>query len=414
MWKTLNFLHRAARGGLRVSVREEEQGKNLLCLSQEHGGSRVAKTPFFTIPCLENSSKECRTLVNSQLQRISDCQLVDNSGKGYQDNGYYEDWTPSEALKNIFFIVLLYNIVHLKDLRNETPDWMCPYLVFGNNKSLYAQPLQLNPSNIAIKQQTDKHDAIIQSLEPASIDAISQSISQQGASKHTPINDEDFLPQLEKGESFSFKKPEAKSVQFSESEFGYELDALEGIELLNIGSPRGITKLLELSRLGSSVASFHLGMAYESGYLVSQDIRKARRYYEKSARLGNPDAEFNLAVYYSQGRGGLVPDHAKARQLLKSAASKGSEAAHFALQKSRDKKEQHNSAGSSSSTENSDSTSSGFTNEARGVHLYELGRSFEELGEIGAALEFYNQACDEGYGKAREARQRLNSGSGSS
>ncbi len=46
---------------------------------------------------------------------------------------------------------------------------------------------------------------------------------------------------------------------------------------------------------------------------------------------------------------------------------------------------------------------------ARGIHLYELGKSFEELGEIGAALEFYTRASEEGHGKAREARQRLQS-----
>jgi hypothetical protein len=71
------------------------------------------------------------------------------------------------------------------------------------------------------------------------------------------------------------------------------------------------------------------------------------------------------------------------------------------------------SAGAST-TDSSSERSSGILNEARGLHLYELGRSFEELGEIGAALDFYSQACDEGYGKAREARQRLHSGSGSS
>jgi len=407
MWKTLSFLHRVTRGGLRVSVREDQQGKNLLCINQEHGGSRVAKTPYFSIPCLENSSKECKTLVSSELQRFSsDCQLIDGSGKNYKGNNGYENWTPSEALKNIVFIVLLYNIFHFKDIQNDCPEWMCPYIVFGNTKSLYAQPLQLYPSSIAINHETNKHEEIVKTLESKSIESISQSISEPASSKP-----EGLLPTFQDEDFLTFKKPKSKHVKFAESEFGYELEALEGIELLNMGSPRGITKLMELSRLGSSVASFHLGMAYESGYLVNMDIRKARRYYEKSARLGNPDAEFNLAVYHSQGRGGLVPDSTRARQLLESAASKGSEAAISALHKSRAKVDT-DSAGAST-TENS-SERSGILNEARGLHLYELGRSFEELGEIGAALDFYSQACDEGYGKAREARQRLHSGSGSS
>ena len=131
-------------------------------------------------------------------------------------------------------------------------------------------------------------------------------------------------------------------------------------------------------------------------------------------RLGNPDAEYNLAVYYIQGRGGLTPNSSKARQLLQSAASKGSEAALAALHKETSYSESSSRKSRFSSEENSVNCKSTVTlDKARGIHLYELGRSFEELGEIGAALEFYTQAIEEGYGKAREARQRLQSDSGS-
>ena len=37
-------------------------------------------------------------------------------------------------------------------------------------------------------------------------------------------------------------------------------------------------------------------------------------------RLGNPDAQYNLAVFYTHGLGGLDQDTAKAKQLLKKAA----------------------------------------------------------------------------------------------
>jgi hypothetical protein len=426
MWKALTFLHRTARGGLRVTVREDQQGINLICINQDQAGTRKSRIPIFSIPCLENKSKECRSAESLQLQRFTGCHLINSPGseKGYKDG--YENWTPSEAFKNIVILVVLYNIVHFnKDLRNEFPDWMCPYLTFGNYKSLHAQPLQLHGEKICIQQERCKNeDNPPSSLESSSVDSSSHIVTEQKSvikssnfQLGSNLNDINKTNSLNKQSLSQIRKDlesiklESKSVRFAESEFGYELEALEGIELLERGNPRGIVKMLDLSRQGSSVASFHLGMAYESGYMVTQDVKRARRYYEKSARLGNPEAEYNLAVYYSQGRGGLAPNLAKARQLLASAASKGSEPAFAVLQR-----ENLNKGQSSSSGDESVSGAGGGgidLDKARGVHLYELGKSFEELGEIGAALEFYTRASQEGCGKAREARQRLNSDSGS-
>ena len=146
------------------------------------------------------------------------------------------------------------------------------------------QPLQLNEDNLILKDKKlleNKECCCTESLSSLQSSSHNNEVLLDSFSKQIDINSsEKSLHETVK----EAKRQESKTVRFAESEFGYELDALEGIDLVERGNPRGILRLMELSRLGSSVASFHLGMVYESGYMVAQDVKKARRYYEKSAR----------------------------------------------------------------------------------------------------------------------------------
>jgi len=422
MWKALTFLHRTARGGLRVTVREDQPGVTLFCINQDQPEVRTPRVPVFKLTCLEPDYKyeeESKTLISSSQQslRFPNCQIVQTTGRRFNYKDGYEHWTLSEAFKNIVILVVLYNLVHFKEEKTALPEWLCPYLTFGNLKSIKCQPLHLHGDNIIVKDSKKEienkdycYTESLTSLQSSSHVSNNEEVLIDSFSKQTDINLDKTSKQSLHDNVKETKKQESKTVRFAESEFGYELDALEGIDLLERGNPRGLVRLMELSSLGSSVASFHLGMAYESGYMVTQDVKKARRYFEKSARLGNPDAEYNLAVYYIHGRGGLTPNSSKARQLLQSAASKGSEAAVTALHRETSSSENSSRKSSLSSEENSINCKSNVNlDKARGIHLYELGKSFEELGEIAAALEFYTRASEEGYSKAREARQRLQS-----
>lgn len=153
----------------------------------------------------------------------------------------------------------------------------------------------------------------------------------------------------------------------------------------------------QLSRRGSSVASFYLGMAYEQGYLVNRSLSAARKHYQRAADAGNPEAEYNLAVFYTNGWGG-VKDTVKAKELLQSAAEGGVEQARIVVGSDID-------VTVDVSTSKSDSKST----PKSAQDIYRLGRSFEDLGEMSVALDMYTKAEEAGCFKARRARQRLSS-----
>lgn len=72
---------------------------------------------------------------------------------------------------------------------------------------------------------------------------------------------------------------------------------------------------------------FILGKLYEQGYGgVTRDVSKARQYFEKGARLGDPSSQFNLAMYY-QGEKNYV----RANALFEEASKSGHAYALFQL-----------------------------------------------------------------------------------
>jgi TPR repeat protein len=69
---------------------------------------------------------------------------------------------------------------------------------------------------------------------------------------------------------------------------------------------------------------------YCTGQGVPQDLPKAVTWYELAAKLGNPLAQYNLAVMATKGQG-CAPDRDKALCFFKSAAEQGLPAAQIAL-----------------------------------------------------------------------------------
>ena len=64
-----------------------------------------------------------------------------------------------------------------------------------------------------------------------------------------------------------------------------------------------VSFLKRASRDGSSSADIHLGRIYMEGVGVSTDFRRARVYFVRAARRGNPLGYWNLAVIYTTGFG---------------------------------------------------------------------------------------------------------------
>ena len=73
---------------------------------------------------------------------------------------------------------------------------------------------------------------------------------------------------------------------------------------------------------GEPVAQYCIGIMYENGDGVEKDYKKAKEWYEKSAKQGNVEALVSLAIMYEEGKG-VEPDFKKAISWYKKAAKAG-------------------------------------------------------------------------------------------
>ena len=79
---------------------------------------------------------------------------------------------------------------------------------------------------------------------------------------------------------------------------------------------------LPLAELGDVEAQYNLGVMYDQGASVDQDLGKAANWYRKAAEQGFMDAQANLGMMYYRGDG--VPgDHTEAARWFQLAADKG-------------------------------------------------------------------------------------------
>jgi TPR repeat protein len=67
-------------------------------------------------------------------------------------------------------------------------------------------------------------------------------------------------------------------------------------------------------------AKYLLGFMYENGLYVKQDNLKALSFYEASAKNGGLLAQFNVAMMYKEGKGGIKKDMNKAMMWLEKAS----------------------------------------------------------------------------------------------
>jgi len=86
---------------------------------------------------------------------------------------------------------------------------------------------------------------------------------------------------------------------------------------------------LPLAELGDAEAQFNMGVMYDEGAGVQQDLATAAEWYKKAAEQGFVDAQANIGMMYYHGQG--VPcDHKMAVEWLQMAANQGdSEACDF-------------------------------------------------------------------------------------
>jgi TPR repeat protein len=79
---------------------------------------------------------------------------------------------------------------------------------------------------------------------------------------------------------------------------------------------------LPLAELGDIEAQYNLGVMYDQGASVDQDLCKAASWYRKAAEQGFIDAQTNLGMMYYRGDG-VTGDHTEAARWFQLAADKG-------------------------------------------------------------------------------------------
>lgn len=77
---------------------------------------------------------------------------------------------------------------------------------------------------------------------------------------------------------------------------------------------------------------YMLGMCYEHGYGVEENLCRAAALYSKAAEKSHPEALYSLAVFHKQGLAGLPVDDACSERLMTQAAECGSQEAKEILQ----------------------------------------------------------------------------------
>jgi len=89
---------------------------------------------------------------------------------------------------------------------------------------------------------------------------------------------------------------------------------------------------LPLAELGDVEAQYNLGVMYDEGAGIIQDLVTAASWYHKAAEQGFMDAQTNLGMMYYYGQG-MPRDHLEAARWFKRAASQGDqEAANYLKQ----------------------------------------------------------------------------------
>ena len=91
-----------------------------------------------------------------------------------------------------------------------------------------------------------------------------------------------------------------------------------------------VEKLLSDAQQGTAEDKYRLGLRYEKGMVVRQDLLEAVRWYRLAAMEGYPDAQFKLCDLSDRGQG-LPQDYQEAMRWCGLAADQGNRHAMFIL-----------------------------------------------------------------------------------
>jgi TPR repeat protein len=101
---------------------------------------------------------------------------------------------------------------------------------------------------------------------------------------------------------------------------------------LPIDTEKGLELMRNAAVLGQKRAQFHLGVAFETGDGVPQDLNEARQYFRLCAAAGEPPCQVKLAKLLLERPGRQERDYIQAIAWLQLAAEHGSMHARMMLE----------------------------------------------------------------------------------
>ncbi|MCB4457277.1 SEL1-like repeat protein [Leisingera sp. McT4-56] len=102
----------------------------------------------------------------------------------------------------------------------------------------------------------------------------------------------------------------------------YLFDLAAVLEQQPGGGARAAALYQRAAEAGHRDAAVSLGVLYQNGTGVAQDLERARRLYEGPAAAGHPRAQNNLGLMHVRGEG-AVQDYGRAAELFRAAAAQG-------------------------------------------------------------------------------------------
>ena len=112
---------------------------------------------------------------------------------------------------------------------------------------------------------------------------------------------------------------------------GYAQDFGKGLEAAQKGDlATALREWSALAEQGHVGAQYNLGVMYENGKGVTQDLKEAVKWYRKSAEQGTAMAQYNLGVMYENGKG-VTQDFKEAVKWYRQSAEQGGADAQYAL-----------------------------------------------------------------------------------
>ena len=157
--------------------------------------------------------------------------------------------------------------------------------------------------------------------------------------------------------------PEAENRATEEAPKAEEARKAEEGRLSGVSAPE-LTVLQKTAELGNADAQFKLGSMYLLGQGVPRDMSKAAQWFQKAAEQGHADAQFNLGNAYAIGLG-IERNPVKGAQWYQKAAEQGHAAAQLNL-----------------------------------GNMYRLGRGVEK--DEAKAVQWLQKAAEQGNAKAQE------------